>query len=94
VVLEVVFLRCAPHPALHFSRMRARFATHRCDDEDEAMAGDENVSMQRTVGGSSSTGGIKKGKRRRGKQKCAGHRQWLAARGADRPLAVGEASGS
>jgi hypothetical protein len=64
------------------------------NDEDEAMVGDENVSMQRTEGGSSSTGGIKKGKRRRGKQKCQGNRQRLAARGADRPMAAGEASGS
>ena len=64
------------------------------DDEDEAMVGDENVSMQEAEGGGGATGGIKKGKRRRGKRKCQGNRQWLAARGADRPLAVGEASGS
>ena len=33
-------------------------------------------------------GGIKKAKRRRGKQKGTGHRQWLAAREADlRPAA-------
>ena len=63
-------------------------------DEDEAMAGDENVSVQRTEGGSSLTGGIKKGKRRRGKQKGNGHRQWLATRGADLRLAADEASGS
>ena len=58
-------------------------------DEDEAMAGKENVSMQRAERGSGSTGGItKKGKRTRSKQKGNGHRQWLAARGADlRPAA-------
>ena len=49
-------------------------------DEDEAMAGKENVSVQRAEGGSGSTGGIKKGTRRRGKQKGHGQRQWLAAR--------------
>ena len=32
------------------------------DDEDEAMAGDENVSGQRAEGGGGSTGGIKKKK--------------------------------
>jgi hypothetical protein len=35
------------------------------DDEDEAMAGDENVSLQRAEGGGSSTGGIKKKRPRR-----------------------------
>ena len=35
------------------------------DDEDEAMAGDENISMQRAEGGSGSTGGIKKKKPQR-----------------------------
>ena len=64
------------------------------DDEDEAMAGDENISMQEAEGCGDATGGSKKGKRRRGYRKCQGHRQWLSARGADRPLAVGEASGS
>jgi hypothetical protein len=64
------------------------------DDEDEAMAGDENISMQEAEGGGDVTGGIKKGKRRRGKQKGNGHRQWLATRGADLRLAADEASGS
>ena len=64
------------------------------DDEDEDMAGAENIPMQRAEGGGGTTGSIKKGKRRRGKQKCQGDRQWLAARRADRQLAVGEASGS
>ena len=64
------------------------------DDEDEAMAGDENISMQRAEGGGGTTGGIKKGKRRRGKQKGTGHRQWLATRGADLRPAADEASGS
>ena len=63
-------------------------------DEDEAMAGKENVSMQRAEGGSGSTGGTKKGKRRRGKQKGHGHRQWLTTRGADLRPAADEASGS
>ena len=63
-------------------------------DEDDAMVGDENASIQRAEGGGGTTGGIKKGKRRRGKQKCQGDRQWLAARRANRQLAVGEASGS
>jgi hypothetical protein len=64
------------------------------DDGDEAMAGDENNSLQRAEGSSSLIGGIKKAKRRRGKQKCAGHRQRQAATGAVRQLAVGEASGN
>ena len=62
------------------------------DDEDEARAGDENVSVQRAEGGSGSTGGTKKGKRRRGKQKGNGHRQGKAAREAVLRLAAGEAS--
>ena len=45
------------------------------DDEDEAMAGDENVSVQRTEGGSSSTGGIVKRKRNRCKRLNSGQRQ-------------------
>ena len=57
-------------------------------DEDEAMAGKENVSVQRAEGGRGLTGGIKKVKRTRGKRKGTGHRQWLTARGADlRPAA-------
>ena len=39
------------------------------DDEDEAMAGDENISMQRAEGVSGSTGGIKKKKNKRSKQR-------------------------
>jgi len=62
------------------------------DDEDEAMAGDENVSVQHEERGGGATGGIKKGKRRRGKQKGTGHRQWMAAKGADLRPAAGEAS--
>ena len=34
-------------------------------DEDEAMAGNENVSVQRAEGGGGSTGGIKKKKVKR-----------------------------
>jgi hypothetical protein len=62
------------------------------DDEDEAMVGDENVSVQRTEGGSSSTGGIVKRKRNRGKQKSSGQRRQLAI--AQRLLAGGVASAS
>ena len=62
------------------------------DDEDEAMAGDENISVQRAEGGGGSTGGIKKRKPRRGKQKHSGARQALAL--AERRLAAVEASGS
>jgi hypothetical protein len=61
-------------------------------DEDEAMTGKENVSMQHEERGGGATGGIKKGKRRRGKQKGTGHRQWMAAKGADLRPAAGEAS--
>jgi chorismate synthase len=61
-------------------------------DEDEVMAGKENVSMQHEERGGGATGGIKKGKRRRGKQKGTGHRQWMAAKGADLRPAAGEAS--
>ena len=40
----------------------ASMAAHEAEgsDEDEAMAGKENVSMQRAAGGSGSTGGIRK----------------------------------
>ena len=62
------------------------------DDEDEAMVGDENISVQRAEGGGGSTDGIKKKKRNRGKQKSSGQRRQLAM--AQRLLAVGEASGS
>ena len=70
--------------------MAARVAED--DDEDEVLAGDENVSMQEAVGGDGAMGGIKKGKRRRGKQKGTGHRQWLAAKRTDLRPAAGEAS--
>ncbi len=45
------------------------------DDEDEAMAGDENVSMQMAEGGSSSKGGIKKKKPRRRAKGEKSHKQ-------------------
>ena len=62
-------------------------------DEDEAMAGKENVSAQRVEGGSGSIGGImKKGKRTRGKRKGTGHRQGKAAREAVLRLAADVAS--
>ena len=64
------------------------------DDEDEDMAGVENISMQRAEGGGGTTGGIKKGKRTRGKRNGNGHRQWLASRGADLRSAADVASGS
>ena len=60
------------------------------DDEDEAMAGKENVSVQRAEGGGGSTGGIAKRKRNRGKQKSSGQRRQLAI--AQRLLAGGVAS--
>jgi hypothetical protein len=62
------------------------------DDEDEAMVGDENVSAQGTQGGGNSTGGIKKRKPRRGKQKQSGARQAMAL--AQRRSAADEANGS
>ena len=63
------------------------------DDEDEAMVGDENFSMQEAEGGGGATGGIKKKKKhKRCKRKGTGHRQWLAARGADLRLAADAAS--
>ena len=45
----------------------ASMAAHEAEgsDEDEAMAGKENVSMQRAEGGGGSTGGIKKKKSKR-----------------------------
>jgi hypothetical protein len=63
-------------------------------DEDDVMAGNENVSMQHEERGGGATGGIKKGKRRRGNRKGNGHRQWLATRGADLRPAADDASGS
>ena len=62
------------------------------DDEDEAMAGDENVSAQHAEGGGSSTGGIKKRKRNRCKRLSSGQRQELTRR--EQRLAADEASGS
>jgi len=65
------------------------------DDEDEAMAGDENISMQEAEGGGGdATGGIKKGKRTRSKRPNGGQRQRQAMERADRRLAADEASGS
>ena len=62
-------------------------------DEDEGMVGKENVSLQDAEGGNGgATGGIKKKKRNKGKQKGRGHRQWLAARKADLRPAADEAS--
>jgi hypothetical protein len=64
------------------------------DDEDEAMAGDENVSVQRAEGegGHSSTGGIKKGKRTRSKRPNGGQRQRQAMERVDRRLAADDAN--
>jgi hypothetical protein len=66
------------------------------DDEDEAMVGDENISMQETEGGCGVKGGIKKKKKhKRCKQKGFGHRKRLAtARANDLRLAADEASAS
>ena len=62
-------------------------------DEDEAMAGKENASMQRAEDGGGATGGIKKKKRNKGKQKGKGHRKRLAlARANDLRPAADEAS--
>ena len=67
------FLRCAPHPALHFSCMRARSL-------------DTQVRWATRRKAASRKGS------RRGTQKCTGHRQWMAAKGADLRPAAGEAS--
>ena len=45
------------------------------DDEDEAMAGVENVSVQRAEGGSGSSGGIKKKKPQRRSKGAKNFRQ-------------------
>ena len=73
---------------------RAVWAAHEVEGEYgvEAMAGDENNSLQSAEGGSSLIGGIKKGKRRRGKRQHSGLRQALAL--AERRLAAAEASGT
>ena len=63
------------------------------DNGDEDMEGDENLSLQHAEGGSGSLGGIKKGKRRRGKQKGGGHRRRHPAMGdTDLRLAAYDAS--
>ena len=73
---------------------RATRAAHEAegDDGDEDMAGDENFPLQHVEGGSGLSGGIKKGKRRRGKRQHSGLRQALAL--AERRLAAVEASGT
>jgi hypothetical protein len=60
------------------------------DDEDEAMAGDENVSMQMAVGGGGPTGGFVKKKCKRSRQKNRGQRQAMAK--FDRRLAADDAN--
>jgi hypothetical protein len=64
----------------------------RLDGQDEAMAGDENVSMQMAVGGGGPTGGFVKKKCKRSRQKNRGQRQAMAK--FDRRLAADDASGS
>ena len=53
-------------------------------DEDEAMAGKENVPVQRAEGGSGLTGGIMKGKRRRRAKGAASQVQRQVAARRDR----------
>ena len=63
-------------------------------DEDEAMAGDENVPVKRADGGSSSIGSIAKKKRIKGKRLNRGQRlRQSMAMTVQRP-AADEASGS
>ena len=63
-------------------------------DEDEAMAGDENVPVQRAEGGSSLIGSIAKKKRNKGKRLNRGQRlRQSMAMTVQRP-AADEASGS
>jgi hypothetical protein len=59
-------------------------------EEDEAMAGKENVSVQHAEGGSGSTSGIKKKKCKRSRQKNRGQRQAMAR--FDRRLAADDAN--
>ena len=106
--IEDVLSECAPHPAhapyLTHACARATQVPstfHGCSSEREqqreavCQAGRRRRGRrQRAEGGSGTTGGIKKGKRRRGKQKGHGHRQWLTTRGADLRPAADEASGS
>ena len=56
---------------------RATMAAHEAEgsDEDEAMAGNENVSLQGAEGGSGSTGGTKKGKPQRRSKGAKSQRQ-------------------
>ena len=84
------------HEGADGTEQEASMAAHEAEgsDEDEAMAGKENVPVQRAEGSGGTTGGIKKGKRTRGKHKGHGHRQWLTTRGADLRPAADEASGS
>eukprot|EP00900_Chrysochromulina_parva_P019518 jgi/Chrpa1/27568/Chrysochromulina_OHIO_Genome00025964-RA len=60
------------------------------DDEDEAMVGDENVSMQMAEGGGGPTGGFVKKKCKRSRQKNRGQRQAMAK--FDRRLAADDAN--
>ena len=60
------------------------------DDEDEDMAGAENISMQRAEGGGGTTGGIQKKKCKRSRQKNRGQRQAMAR--FDRRLAADDAN--
>ena len=56
------------------------------DDEDEVMAGDENISVQRAEGGSGSIGGIKKrGHRGRSKEAKAERRKRIDKYGGKSP---------
>ena len=75
------------------AEQKAARAAHEAegDDVDEAMEGDENISLQRAERGSGSIGGIKKAKRRRAKVNDSG---WLAARVAVLRPAEDEASAS
>ena len=59
-------------------------------EEDEAMAGKENVSVQHAEGGSGSTSGIKKKKCKRSMRPNRGQRQAMAR--FDRRLAVDDAN--
>ena len=60
------------------------------DDEDEVLAGKENMSMQGAEGGGGSTGGIVKKKRKRSRQRNGRQRQEMAMIG--RRLAADGAS--
>ena len=60
------------------------------DDDDEAMAGDENVSMQMVEGGGGPTGGLVKKKCKRSTRMNRGQRQARAK--FDRRLAADDAN--